>query len=74
MRQYRYKVGQLVKIFPRAGAYVPRPSDKTALRDSRFEVTRLLPETGSDFQYRIRNAANGQERVVVESEIGLAES
>jgi hypothetical protein len=74
MRQYRYKVGQLVKIFPRAGAYVPRPSDKTALRDSRFEVTRLLPETGSDFQYRIRNAANGQERVVVESEIGLIES
>ena len=74
MRQYSYKVGQVVKIFPRAGAYVPRPSDKVTLRDSRFEVTRLLPETGSDFQYRIRNAANGQERVVVESEIGLIES
>jgi len=37
-----------------------------------FRVTRLLPETGVGFQYRIKGEAEGFERVVTESSLEAA--
>ncbi|HYE49149.1 MAG TPA: hypothetical protein VEB20_06145 [Azospirillaceae bacterium] len=34
-----------------------------------FEVTRLLPPLGVELQYRVKDVASGQERVVRESQL-----
>lgn len=34
-----------------------------------YEVTRLLPAEGAEFQYRIKASGSGQERVVRESQL-----
>jgi hypothetical protein len=34
-----------------------------------YEVTKLLPHNGSEFEYRIKSAAEEHERVAAESEL-----
>jgi hypothetical protein len=69
---HAFKIGQLVSVRPQAFLRTSRAVEQ-ALYSSNFEVTRLLPTTGAEFQYRVRNAATGQERVVGESEIANAD-
>ena len=40
-----------------------------SLFGSPFEISRLLPSAGDEFQYRVKNIATGQERVVSEGDI-----
>ncbi len=39
------------------------------IRNSTYEVVRLLPSDGSDYQYRIKNPSEAFERVVRESQL-----
>jgi hypothetical protein len=68
MEPHRYKLGQRVKFFQQPVTLSPRKANPEGPSDS-YEVTRLLPSNGAEFQYRIKNNS-GQERVVLESEIG----
>ena len=69
---HAFKIGQLVNVRPQAFLRTSRAVEQ-ALYSSNFEITRLLPTTGAEFQYRVRNSATGQERVVGESEIANAD-
>lgn len=57
---HQYAVGQLVHA---AGTHF---ADRTG---GVYEVVRLMPESGGEFGYRIKNTANGAQRAVKESEI-----
>lgn len=61
MEAHKFKLGQLVSIVGgrRQGA----------MPGGRFEIVRLLPETGGSNQYRVRSKQDGHERVVLESEL-----
>jgi hypothetical protein len=65
---HKYKVGQKVRFFPAMSPVLARGDDSVAARE-RYEVTRLLPNDGAEFQYRIKGCEGGIERVVRESEI-----
>ena len=65
---HKFTIGQKVSLFARPLRYAPRASARLPLAAD-FRIARLLPETGGDPQYRIKDEANGQERVVIESEI-----
>lgn len=69
MRPHKYKVGQKVRLFQRAITLSARKDDPHASPEH-YEITRLLPSDGAEFQYRIKGCTKGQERVVTESEIG----
>lgn len=56
MVAHRYAVGDQVEL--RARSIVAKGT---------FTIERLLPNDGSDREYRVRNAADGHERVVQES-------
>lgn len=68
MRRHKYKVGQTIRYFQTTTSTVGRPGE-TRVSSERYEITRLLPEAGAEFQYRIKGVTMGQERVVRESEI-----
>ena len=61
MGSHKFKLGQMVSIVGgrRQGA----------MPGGRFEIVRLLPETGGSNQYRVRSKHDGHERVVMESEL-----
>lgn len=61
-----FGVGQIVR---RTTAFGGRPD-----LSLRFEVVRQLPGDGQDFLYRIRNADEGFERVVAESDLADAQA
>jgi hypothetical protein len=69
MQPHKYKIGQRVRFFQRAVTLTPR-KDVPDASPEQYEVTRLLPSNGTEFQYRIKECGKGQERVVTESEIG----
>ncbi len=69
MHAHKYKVGQKVRFFQRSISLLPRPGNPEASPE-RYEIARLLPSNGAEFQYRIKGCTKGQERVVTESEIG----
>lgn len=72
LTSYKFHVGQMVNLLSRRVApAIVRSSTKEARNDSPFEVTRQMPMEGAGVQYRIKNAATGQERAVHESEINL---
>ncbi len=61
MRPHGFSVGQSVVLFP--GKYdgnVPRGT---------YTVLRLLPNDGTDREYRVRHQQDGHERVVRESQL-----
>ena len=68
--KHRYRVGQTVQFTPRARTPVERQVRAEQDVDPRggYTVTRLLPATGFDLQYRIK-AGSGLERVVTEDEL-----
>lgn len=61
MEQHKFAVGQTVRFSP----------DRQQLRSGRgsFKVMRLLPETASVLQYRVKSQADGHERVVREDQL-----
>ncbi len=68
LRRHKYTIGQTVAL--RWPATSVRPKDpKRSQADSMFEITRLLPEQGDLFHYRVKNATTGQERVVAEVDL-----
>jgi hypothetical protein len=61
MTQYKFKVGQTVRmVASRLRSGLPTGS---------FQIVRLLPEERGTNQYRIKSTIDGQERVVLESEL-----
>jgi len=66
-RRHKYAIGQTVTLLKAAGPRLPRKVEEANTNE--FEITRLLPEQGPDFLYRVKNASTAQERVVSESEI-----
>jgi hypothetical protein len=63
MLGHKLRVGQEVDFFPGRGV------DNG--RKGYFTILRLLPIAGDTPQYRIRNNADGQERMAYEDEIGV---
>lgn len=61
MPHHKFKLGQSVQ-------YVP---DKlqTATPAGAYKITRLLPSTGRDQQYRIKNVLEPYERIAQESQL-----
>lgn len=62
---HKYSIGQLVHA---AGTHF---ADRTS---GIYEVTRLMPESNSEFTYRIKNTASGTERAAGESQIRAVDS
>src|SRR5215469_2198073 len=62
MAAHKYKVGQLVTLHSTRHCVWAEP----------FEVVRLLPSAGADFQYRIMSTRDRHERVVFESELSVS--
>ena len=63
MPHHSFAVGQMLEFDP--GKF-----DGTAARGT-YTVVRLLPNDGSDREYRVKNARDGHERVMQESQIRL---
>ena len=63
MALHRFTVGQSIE-------FVPDRFDATATRGA-YTVVRLHPNDASDREYRVKNARDGHERVVRESQIRL---
>lgn len=55
------------------GANVIQSTDGRAEKSS-FRVTRLLPDSGAGLQYRIKDEADGRERVVTEASLSAIRS
>jgi hypothetical protein len=56
----KFHVDQLVQLIPSVNRNVPGGS---------FEITKLLPESGGEFEYRIKSMNEPYERVARESEL-----
>jgi len=61
LRTHKYRVGQTV-------FYTSSPISRPGASGS-YEVVRLLPSDGEDYQYRIKNAGEAFERVAKESQL-----
>ena len=61
MTEHKFTVGQTVRFSP----------DRYQLSSAqgRFKVVRLLPESASVLQYRVKSQADGHERVVREDQL-----
>jgi hypothetical protein len=60
MPSHRYKVGQRVRL---SAASIDRGVAGI------YKILALLPESGGEWQYRLQNAANSQQRVAWESQL-----
>ena len=60
MPTHKFHVGQLVQFAAAISRNVPRDS---------YEVTKKLPESRGEFEYRIKSMSEPHERVVRESEL-----
>lgn len=58
---HKFRVGEIVRL---TSSNVVRPA-----ASSTFEVVRLLPTEGDDFQYRIKSDKEAFERVARESQL-----
>jgi hypothetical protein len=63
LRTHRYSVGQTV-------FYTSSPISRPGASGS-YQVVRLLPSDGDDYQYRIKNPGEAFERVAKESQLEL---
>jgi hypothetical protein len=61
LRSHRYRVGQTV-------FYTSSPISRPGASGS-YQVVRLLPSDGEDYQYRIKNPGEAFERVAKESQL-----
>ena len=64
MTRHKFKVGQVVDFA------APRLSMRTAGRQ--YEVVRLLPSDGDQYQYRIKAVGESFERMVKEGQLSRA--
>jgi hypothetical protein len=62
MSEHKFRVGQAVEFFPDPG--VDRASR------GRYTIVRLLPLEGNTPQYRVKNTADGHERMARETQLG----
>jgi hypothetical protein len=62
-RTHKYRVGQTV-------FYTSSPISRPGATGS-YEVVKLLPSDGDDYQYRIKNPGEAFERVAKESQLEL---
>ncbi len=63
VRTHKYRVGQTV-------FYTSSPISRPGASGS-YQVVRLLPSDGEDYQYRIKHAGEAFERVAKESQLEL---
>ncbi len=63
LRTHKYRVGQTV-------SYTSSPISRPGASGS-YQVVRLLPSDGDDYQYRIKNPGEAFERVAKESQLEL---
>ena len=61
MKEHKFRIGQTVY-------FTSRPIGHMVV-NSPYEVVRLLPSDGADYQYRIKNANEVFERVARESQL-----
>lgn len=64
MATHKFAVGQAIRFMPDR-----HERHQLAPAQSRFKIVRLLPETGSVLQYRVKSQADGHERVVREDQL-----
>ena len=63
MAEHKFKIGQGVYFRPKKSSFrIDAPSGS-------YQIVRRLPATGGEFQYVIRSAYEGHERVARESEL-----
>jgi hypothetical protein len=60
MASHKFHVGEIVSIRPIVSRNVPGGA---------YEVTKLLPHNGREYEYRIKSASEEHERVAGESEL-----
>ena len=66
MTYHKFKVGQTVNLIPnRLDRHLPSGA---------YTVLRLLPIEGLDIRYRVKNARDGHERVVLEGQLSAHEN
>jgi hypothetical protein len=63
LRAHRFRVGQTV-------LYTSSPISRPGASGT-YEVVKLLPSDGDDYQYRIKNSGEAFERVAKESQLDL---
>jgi hypothetical protein len=63
LRTHKFRVGQTV-------SYTSSPVSRPGASGS-YQVVRLLPSDGDDYQYRIKNPGEAFERVAKESQLEL---
>ena len=63
LRTHKYRVGQTV-------FYTSSPISRPGASGS-YQVVRLLPSDGDDYQYRIKNPGEAFERVAKESQLDV---
>lgn len=61
MPAHRFSVGQMVRFSP--------DRNQGATTRGQFKIVRLLPESASVLQYRVKSQADGHERVVREDQL-----
>jgi hypothetical protein len=65
--KHRFAVGQVVRFTPDRAE-----RDQVNQSQRQFKIVRLLPETASVFQYRVKSQLDGHERVVRENQLARA--
>ncbi len=61
LREHKYRIGQSVYFTSRPLGHM--------IANSTYEVVKLLPSDGADYQYRIKNSKEAFERVARESQL-----
>ena len=61
MKEHKFQMGETVYFTSRPIGHM--------IANSAYEVVKLLPSDGSDYQYRIKNANEAFERVARESQL-----
>jgi len=64
VKEHKFQIGQSVY-------FTSRPVGQMAV-DSTYQVVRLLPSDGDEYQYRIKSASEAFERVAKESQLDRA--
>jgi hypothetical protein len=66
-QSHKFNIGQTVQCLPRGRTIADRQIRLD--QNERYTVSRLLPLSGFDPQYRIQAVSSGRERVVMEDEL-----
>jgi hypothetical protein len=61
LKTHKFQIGQAV-------SFTSRPVGQMAVNDI-YQIVKLLPSDGEDFQYRIKSANEAFERVAKESQL-----